>query len=181
MESIARDDERLRETAVAIGYRILEPRPVRSARSLKEVQETLGEIQALGLDSTVTLEGAQVLIDAEEHIGPGPRARKCGHGRQRRVEQIASETVTAGIAGTADHGAERPQRAPMAVVRSARFEPLPRIRQKVSETAGPSVECMADKGEIPGRKCTNHQWIIQPPSSRSVMSNSARALSSRQY
>ena len=73
MHSITGDDQRLRETAVAVGDGVLEPWPVGSARPLKEAEQSICELLTSCFGRAVALERSQVLVDAEERVGPGSR------------------------------------------------------------------------------------------------------------
>ncbi len=75
------DDERLRESRIAVGNGILEPRPVRSARLLKQAEEACRQILAQRFNGTVALKRAEVLLNTEEHVHPRPGAGKRRDGR----------------------------------------------------------------------------------------------------
>ncbi len=82
------------------------------------------------------------------------------HRGQRGVEQLAGEAVPAGIAGAADDGAERPQRAPVAVFGPAGLEPVPRVGQEVPEAPDVAVEGVTDEGEVARRERADHGRVF---------------------
>ena len=57
---------------------------------------------------------------------------------------------SAGVFERPKHGAQRPQRAAMAVVRTALFQPVALVIHEVAEAPGLGVEGIPDEGEIAG-------------------------------
>lgn len=96
--------------------------PEISLKHVLAMTDDTGMLQHAIFSIPRALEGSQVLVDAEEDVGPRARTRECGHRGQGGMEQIARVTVSARVARTTDHRAERPQRPLMAVVGSARLE-----------------------------------------------------------
>ena len=151
--SITGDDQRLRETAVAVGD--ASPRTMASRVGSSAQRGRAADRRAPDVVLPAVLspwKALQVLVDAEERVGPGSRTREGRHRRNGGVEEIASETLATGIARPSDDGAERPQRSPMAVLRPAWLQPVPRVRQEVPEAPGRSIEGVTDKCEIPRRR-----------------------------
>src|SRR5512138_2915336 len=91
------NNEGLAQPGVAVGQRCFKPRPVRSLRALEQIQQAIGEFGANHGDGAVALKRAQVFFDSEKDEGPGPRTREARDHWYRRMEEVACETVPAGI------------------------------------------------------------------------------------
>ena len=103
-----RYEERLRQAGVGVRQTVLEPRPIGALGTPEGLQEPERQRLPDRLHVAVTLERAEVLVDSEQRKRPRAWAGECRDRGQRRVKQIATETLFAGIAGPADHGAQCP-------------------------------------------------------------------------
>ena len=77
-----------------------------------------------------------------------PRARELPRRRQRHVEQSCGGAPQPLVFRAAQHGAQRPKSAPVAVRRAGLLRPVPLVRHEVPEPCRPLVEGVPEERQI---------------------------------
>ncbi len=84
-----------------------------------------------------------------ERFGPQRRLLVVGAGHVGRALALAAAHAGYRVTLASPGGAERPEGAGVTVFGAALFEPVPRIRHLVAESARGGIEGMANEGKIP--------------------------------
>ncbi len=101
----------------------------------EQVEQALGQrLSRIAWTAAVALERAQVLVDPEQRVGPRARAGEARHrAAARRGRGGRPRLCRPGSRERPDDGAERPQRASVAVLGAAVLGPVPRVGHEVPE------------------------------------------------
>ena len=129
------EDQRLRQARVVVGHDVLPPWPVRGRVALEQCEKFSRQILPLAFGEKVAVKRAEIFMQAEQGKRPGAWRGEVADGRERAFHQRSRPGAEVWVRGAADHRAERPESATVAVLGSALLDPSTVESHEIPETA----------------------------------------------
>src|ERR1035437_3377560 len=108
---------------------------------LIDIKESISKDIACALDSSVSWKPIQIGLHPQNAICPGTWTGKCKCRRDGSLKEPSGRTSQARISRMSKHLPQRPQCAPMTVIRPHIFNPLAVVTEKVSKPPGIGMKC----------------------------------------
>src|SRR5579862_2887936 len=143
---LAAQYQSVRELRVVVRQLLFKPLPVRMRACLEALHEPASQHLPGLVHHAITAQAAQVFMDADQAERPRPRRREPRERWQRQREELSGHHLETPKGRTPHAYAQRPERAPVRVLRSLFVEPATVKAHVVVEAIGLEIEGMMEEG-----------------------------------
>ena len=136
------------QQGIGVGKTLFKPGPILGRGAFEKIDQPFGQRIAGLRGNAVAAQAAKIFVDAQERIGPGAGRFRVEDGGQRPLEHLGGPRLQMPMLGASRAGAERPERAALAVLRALGFEPAPVIAHEIAEPLRVGIEGVLHEARV---------------------------------